>query len=132
MANQPMKNKDDDKGATTGQRHEESSTAGQLMEKARETAATVGRKAEDAAGAVGSSMQSLAGTVRERGPREGVFGNASSQVAGALETSGRYLQEEGFSGMMDDVTGLIRRNPLPAVLIGIGIGFLLARTTSRS
>lgn len=131
MANHPMKN--EDRGVTTGQQHEESSTAGQLMDKARETAATVGRKAEGAAGTVGSGMKSLAGTVRERGPHEGMLGSASTSVAGALETGGRYLQEEGFSGLMSDVTGVIRRNPLPAVLIGFGLGFLLARTTtSRS
>ena len=27
------------------------------------------------------------------------------------------------------MTNMIRRNPIPAVLIGIGIGFLLARAT---
>jgi hypothetical protein len=77
-------------------------------------------------------MQSLAGTLRDRGPHEGMLGSASTTVAGALESGGRYLQEEGFSGMMDDVAGIIRRNPIPAVLIGIGLGFLIARTTSRS
>jgi ElaB/YqjD/DUF883 family membrane-anchored ribosome-binding protein len=30
--------------------------------------------------------------------------------------------------MMDDVTELVRLNPLPAVLVGIGIGFLIGRT----
>jgi hypothetical protein len=29
--------------------------------------------------------------------------------------------------MMEDVTGLIKRNPIPAVLIGLGIGFMLGR-----
>jgi hypothetical protein len=29
--------------------------------------------------------------------------------------------------MADDVTELIRRNPIPAMLIGVGIGFLLAK-----
>jgi hypothetical protein len=54
-------------------------------------------------------------------------------VAGALESSGRYLEEQGLSGIGEDLTNLIRRNPLPAILLGIGLGFLLARaTTSRS
>jgi ElaB/YqjD/DUF883 family membrane-anchored ribosome-binding protein len=30
--------------------------------------------------------------------------------------------------MMDDVTNVVRRHPLPAVLVGIGIGFLIGRT----
>jgi len=30
--------------------------------------------------------------------------------------------------MAEDITGLIRRNPIPALFIGVGRGFLLART----
>ena len=74
----------------------------------------------------------LAGTVREKLPHEGMVGTASGYVADALESGGRYLQQEGFSGMADDLTNLIRRNPIPALLFGIGLGYLLARSTSRS
>ncbi|HXG11521.1 MAG TPA: hypothetical protein VNK04_17330 [Gemmataceae bacterium] len=137
MANQ---NRGKDESRTAGP--EQTGTQG-MMEKAKDVAAgaarsageamaAAGRRAEDAAATVGSGMQQLAGTIRENAPREGMLGTASSAVARTLESSGRYLQEEGFRGMLDDLSGLIRRNPIPAVLIGIGIGFLLARTTSRS
>jgi ElaB/YqjD/DUF883 family membrane-anchored ribosome-binding protein len=76
-------------------------------------------------------MQSLAHTIRENAPREGMIGRASSSVAQGLESGGKYLKEEGVSGMVDDLTEVVRRNPLPAVLIGIGVGFLLARLTSN-
>jgi hypothetical protein len=99
---------------------------------ARDWASTAGRKAEDALGTVAGGMTSLAGTVRENAPREGMLGSAAGTVADALESGGRYLEQEGFSGIADDLTGMIRRNPIPAVLIGIGLGFLLARSTSRS
>jgi hypothetical protein len=49
-------------------------------------------------------------------------------VAGALETSGKYLEEKNLTGMVDDLTDLVRKNPIPALLIGVGLGFLLART----
>jgi hypothetical protein len=49
-----------------------------------------------------------------------------------LESGGRYLQQEGLSGIMDDVTELVKRNPIPALLLGIGIGFILARATSSN
>jgi F0F1-type ATP synthase assembly protein I len=29
--------------------------------------------------------------------------------------------------MAEDVSELIRRNPIPAMLVGVGIGFLLAK-----
>jgi hypothetical protein len=37
--------------------------------------------------------------------------------------------------MMDDMTNLVRRNPIPALLLGLGVGFLIGRvlsSTSRS
>jgi len=92
-------------------------------------ATAVGEKAEQGVAAVGSGMKSLAGTIRENAPQTGVMGTASCKVADTLESSGRYLEEEGLSGIGEDVTSLIRRNPIPAVLIGIGIGFLIARST---
>jgi hypothetical protein len=121
-----------------------------FTEKAKETAATViskagevassaatavGEKAQQGVAAVGSGMQSLAGSIREHGPQSGVFGTASSKVAETLESGGRYLEEEGLRGMADDFTNLVRHNPIPAVLISLGLGFFIARVmnmTNRS
>jgi hypothetical protein len=97
-----------------------------------EAGSVVGDKANEATSAVGSGMKSLAGSIRQHTPHEGVLGTASASVADSLESGGRYLQEEGLGGMADDVTNLIRRNPIPAVLIGIGLGFMLAKVTTRS
>jgi len=88
-------------------------------------------RVNEATSAAGSGLKSLAGAIREYTPRQGVFGTASSAVADTLESGGRYLQQEGLNGMAADVTNLIRRNPIPAVLIGISLGFLLAKTTQR-
>ena len=64
-------------------------------------------------------------------PREGTAGSVASSLAGTLERGGRYLEKEGLGGMADDLVGLVRRNPIPAVLISFGVGFLLAQATSR-
>jgi len=124
--------------------------AGQAADKAKEAAGhageaishaataagqAVGQTAESATAAVGSGMQNLAGTVRDSGPREGVLGSATRGVADGLEGAGKYLEEKNLTGMMDDVNGLIKRNPVPAVLLALGIGFLVGRAlsyTSRS
>ncbi len=45
---------------------------------------------------------------------------------------GRHVQEEGLSRVVENVTNMIRRNPAPAVLVGLGIGLLLAKITIRS
>jgi hypothetical protein len=94
-------------------------------------ASTVADKADDALGAVGSGMTSLAGTLRAKGPDEGVLGTMTFKTAKTLDTAGCYLREEGVRGMAEDVTNLIRRNPGPALLLGLGLGFLLASATKR-
>lgn len=78
---------------------------------------------ESAASQAGEATPALG----ERGPREGMLG----AVADSLEKTGRYMQEEGIRGMAEDVTELIRRNPIPAMLVGVGIGFLLAKVLRR-
>jgi len=107
--------------------HDAARDAGHAVSSA---ASAVGRKADDVACAVGSRMESLGETVRQRGPQEGTLGRATEGVASALEQSGRYL-EGGFGQMCDDITNLIRRHPLPALMLGLGVGFLLASATKR-
>jgi len=102
-----------------------SAAAGQ----ARDTARAAGRTADSAAARVGSGMGSLADTIRENAPKEGMMDTAASRVADGLESAGRYLEQEGLTGISGDLTELIKRNPVPALLIGLGIGFLLARAT---
>jgi len=97
--------------------------------KVSETAGYLGKKAEEATSAVGSGLKQMAGSLREHTPDKGMFGAASSAVADTLESGGKYLQQHGMSGIGEDMTNLIRRNPLPAFLIGIGIGFLVAKAT---
>lgn len=73
---------------------------------ASDAASYVGKKAEGAASAVGSGIKSVAGTI---------------------ESGGKYLQEHSLSEMGSDVTSLIRNNPIPALIIAVGVGFLFAR-----
>ncbi len=103
--------------------------ASSVANRASEFASDVGEKAESATSAVGGSLKSAAETIREHTPDVGFLKSAASGVANTLESGGRYLQEEGLSGMGEDLTNLIRRNPLPALMVGVALGFLLARAT---
>ena len=103
--------------------------AASMVDGAGDMACDIGHRAEDAVHAMGSGMQSLAGTIRERTPQGGVMATASSSLARGLESSGRYLEQEGLQAIGDDLTNIIRRNPMPAVLLGIGLGYLVARAT---
>src|SRR6185295_615756 len=81
-----------------------------VAERVKDTAASLGDKAKDAAHTVAEKAKDV----------------GSSVVANSLESTGRYLQEEGLKGIADDMTNMIRRNPIPALLVGVGVGFLIA------
>jgi hypothetical protein len=110
--------------------------AKQAAEFAREKAGQAGEfvrdKAEQATTSAGKGMETLAGTIRDKGPQSGFMGRATSGVADTLDRTGQYLEEKGLGGMANDLTNLIRNHPLPAVLVGIGLGFMLARLTTSS
>lgn len=98
--------------------------------KAHEAANYVGLKTGNASAAAGNGLRSLGDSVRESGPATGMGGEASAAVADTLDKSGRYLQEEGIKDMAEDLTNLIRRNPIPAMLVGIAAGYLAGRAVS--
>jgi ElaB/YqjD/DUF883 family membrane-anchored ribosome-binding protein len=111
---------------TAGQKASEFAQA--AGHKVQDAATAVGHKAEDATTAVGSGLQTAADKVRQKLPHEGVLGKASEAVADALDRSGHYIQDKNIRGMAEDVTEVIKRNPIPAVFIAVGLGYLLGRT----
>jgi len=120
-----------DKGKEFGQNvaDKAKSMASDVADSARHMASGAGQAAENATSRLGEGVSSLAGQVRDHGPHGGTFGSATEAVASTLDRGGRYLQDEGLSGMADDVTQMIRKNPIPALFIALGVGFLLARVT---
>jgi len=107
------------------------SMASTVAEKAKEAASFVGAKAEQATAAVGAGMENLGGAVRRHEPAQGMLHNAGETIAEGLESGGQYLEQEGLKGIGTDVTNFIRRNPIPALLVGVGIGVLLAQLIRR-
>jgi ElaB/YqjD/DUF883 family membrane-anchored ribosome-binding protein len=134
-----------DTGSRVGEKAEElasaaSQKAGSVAERAKEmardagnkaseVAKNVGHKADEAVSSVGGQMKTLAGTIREKAPHEGMLGSTASAVAGTLDSGGAYLQEHDLRAMADDMTNLIRRYPIQSLLVGIGVGFLIAKAT---
>lgn len=94
-------------------------------EKAKEKASEVATKMADAASYVGHKAEDAATYVGQKADR------ATCAVGGALEETGHYLREDGLRNISEDVTNVIRRNPVPSLLVGVGFGFLLAQAMSR-
>jgi uncharacterized protein YjbJ (UPF0337 family) len=99
---------------------------GTMSVKAREFGATAAKRANEAAPVIGEKMKSLASVIREKAPREGKIGTTATKVAGGLESASYYLQEKKFDHLGEDFRGLVRRYPMRSLLIGLGLGFLLA------
>lgn len=92
---------------------------------------TAANKASGAAAAVAEKMGSLAGAIRQKVPQEGAVATAATAVADKLEVAGSYLQEKRFDNIAEDLCSLIRRYPMPSLLVGLGLGYWLGRSRGR-
>jgi hypothetical protein len=106
------------------------SATSSVVHSAEDAASYVGKKADDGVHAVGSSLKSFGETVRHQAPGRDMLKDGVCAVADTLENTGKYLEEGGMAGIAEDMTSLIKRNPIPALFVGIGVGFLLARALS--
>jgi uncharacterized protein YjbJ (UPF0337 family) len=55
-------------------------------------------------------------------------GAAAATVADTAAGMAAAVQDRGVQGLSEDLTGLIRRYPVPALLIGLGLGYVLGRS----
>lgn len=94
---------------------------------AQQAASDIGRRADDMAARAGANMQDWGDRLDRQSPQQGVFGKASRSAAQALQSSGQYVESSKLSGMTEDLADLIRRNPLPAILIAVGLGWFVGR-----
>jgi ElaB/YqjD/DUF883 family membrane-anchored ribosome-binding protein len=76
------------------------------VEKAKELGRAAANRADEAVSSVGSGVRSVGDTI---------------------EHGGKYLEEHSLGDMASDLGGLIKRNPVPAVLVAVCVGFLLSR-----
>ena len=102
-------------------------TVANLTSKAKELGATAATKATDAASAVGDKMESLAVAIRNNAPSEGRVATVATSIAGGLTTASTYLRDKKYNNLGKDVTGLVRTYPVQSLLVGVGLGYLLAR-----
>jgi hypothetical protein len=110
-------------GSTVGRQEQErqesvvekaKDTGSQAIEKAKDMGSQAMEKAKDYASSVSEQVSQTASRLGERAEH-------------TYEAGRDYVTHRGLRGMGEDVTDIIRRNPVPAVLVGLGIGFLIAR-----
>jgi ElaB/YqjD/DUF883 family membrane-anchored ribosome-binding protein len=119
-----------------------SSAAQRVAERTREVAGTVKNRASEigsrvadrtdaAMSAAGERIEHLGQSLRERSSEEGRFGRVMGRTAQALEQSGLYLQESTPTDVRMDLEDVMRKRPIATLLVGAGLGFLIARALRR-
>lgn len=103
----------------------------EMTAKAQALGVTAASMAGEAATAVGETMGSLASVIRDNAPHEGTIASAARAVAGGLESASSYLQEKAYENIATDLTAVIRRYPVQSLLVGVGLGSVLARITKE-
>ncbi len=91
----------------------------------------VGRKVDDLASSAGTGIREMGDRLSRGGPQNGMLGTASKAVGQSVQDSGTYLENAGLSGMSKDLADIVQRNPLPAVGIAFGLGWLMASRLRR-
>jgi uncharacterized protein YjbJ (UPF0337 family) len=91
-----------------------------------EQTAGVAATVTSAAQGVASTVTETAGTAAAKAQE--MAGAAATAVTDTVAGAGTYVQEKGVQALPGDFVELIRRYPVPALLIGLGIGFVLGRS----
>lgn len=76
---------------------------------------------------VAAGMSSAAAQVRARCAQEGRLSGVAERVADTLERGSQYLHDREVPELAEDLVGAVKRNPVRAIWIGLGAGFLLGR-----
>lgn len=109
---------------------EESGSMAESLESGRraisEAAEAAASKAAEVTSQLGQKVRAVAGKLRERSPHETVR-DATYKVADTLESAGAYLESKSLRDIADDLGAVVRRYPLQSLLLGVALGFLLAR-----
>lgn len=102
-------------------------SAGFARLEGRDSAAPMNERINQGIKAAGQQIGGLAEQLRQRAP-EGQGGEVAQRAATLLDQGAGYLQGADADTIRSDLERLIRRNPLPALGLGVALGFVLGRS----
>jgi len=97
---------------------------GGLMTAAREKVQEAASTVADVAGKAKDTVREWAGQATDKAKE---FGQTAYDTAGEWGTAAKDKAQEWG----EDLTGMVRRYPIPAIFIGLGIGFMLGSMMRR-
>jgi len=117
-------------GMTSDLKKKVQDTVSNLSSQASSVASTAATKASETMSRVGEKVSTMAGSLRDK-VSEGPLGDAAGAVASQWEAGRDYLREHDLADLGQEVTRLVRRHPMPAMLAVFGLGVLLGRALRR-
>ncbi len=111
---------------------ESSSNATGAAGAAGNVASNVGTAATSTLSNLGHRIEEYGDTLRTKAPDEGRIHDAAEAVAKRMENAGQYLQDTNVKSLAKDAGNFIKKHPIPSVMVGLGLGYLVARRRRRS
>jgi uncharacterized protein YjbJ (UPF0337 family) len=97
-----------------------------------EAAREVEARFNDYGGTLGGSAAEIKAKAYEIGGAVASKANeAAAAVKSGADRASSYFHERTFNNMAGDLTALIKKYPVPSLLIGVGLGIWLARNTKH-
>lgn len=112
--------------ATAEMAQQAKNAVGAVGERVRDLGTNVNTGAEQVRTSVAEGMESVAETIQHRAPEEGPLASAATSTADNVESAANYVRDNDFAKMSQDLAAIVRRYPLPALLVGVGLGYLMA------
>jgi hypothetical protein len=103
----------------------EMETKDQAKKGSRRVAERVAERIDETTSRVGRGVESAGEATRER------VTHAADDIADKAASFGGYLQDHEVAGMANDVANVVRRYPVQSMMVGLGLGFMIGRMTSR-
>jgi hypothetical protein len=112
-----------------------SDTATQMKQKASDLGHMAADKIDDNREAAATGLDKVASVIHEKA--DGLPGgekvtSLAHATADKVSSTADYVRQNNVSRMMADVETMVKNNPGPALLVAVGLGFLVARAFSRS
>lgn len=104
--------------------------ASTAKQRVSETARQATDKIDEKRGPAADALESAASTIHEKAedlPGGETVRSVAHSAAERLESTAGYIRGHDVRSMMSDVEEIVKRNPGPALLIAVGIGFLIGR-----
>jgi ElaB/YqjD/DUF883 family membrane-anchored ribosome-binding protein len=100
--------------------------ASQAKERVSEFGRTAAQKVDEGRSGTAATLKSTAESIRTGAQSSGqAITDVANRTAEKIDATADYIRDHDFRGMMSDLEQVVRRNPTPALIGAIGIGFLL-------